>query len=349
MWTFLYLAVMTGMLVFYARRLLASPEEAVTFTLFIGALAAGFGLIGYGVEGLFGVIRLQGLGIFVVCPTWCLIAAWLVRADQPRVAAAHALLALTAIAIGIDTYLYEPTALQVNYLEVSTSKRDTPLRIAVLSDIQTDDVGAYERTAIRRAMATKPDIVLLPGDYVQGLTEADYDTLMPALRDVFVEERLGAPLGAWAVQGNAEMPHRWVEMFDGVPVVPVTETTRIQGEGFQLTALSLADSFDTSLEIPTGSTFHIVFGHGPDFSEGAVMADLLIAGHTHGGQVRLPLLGPLLTFSTIPRSRSAGLTELDAERTLVVSRGIGMERAYAPRLRFLCRPEVVIIDVLPER
>ena len=94
--------------------------------------------------------------------------------------------------------------------------------------------------------------------------------------------------------------------------------------------------------------FHVVFGHGPDFALGAVDADLLVAGHTHGGQVRLPIIGPLLTYSTIPRAWAAGVTALSGGRTLVVSRGVGMERAHAPRLRFRCKPEIVIIDVLPE-
>ncbi len=80
---------------------------------------------------------------------------------------------------------------------------------------------------------------------------------------------------------------------------------------------------------------------------GPVEADLLIAGHTHGGQVRLPLIGPLLNLSRVPRGWIAGATTLAPGRTLIVSRGIGMERANAPRLRFLCRPELVVIDLVP--
>jgi hypothetical protein len=94
--------------------------------------------------------------------------------------------------------------------------------------------------------------------------------------------------------------------------------------------------------------FHIVLGHSPNFSLGPVDADLLIAGHTHGGQVQLPLIGPLLTLSHVPRSWASGVTEIALGKTMVVSRGIGMERGAAPRLRFLCRPELVVVDLLPE-
>jgi len=78
---------------------------------------------------------------------------------------------------------------------------------------------------------------------------------------------------------------------------------------------------------------------------GRVDADLMVAGHTHGGQVQLPLIGPLITLSAVPRAWASGVTELEPGRTLVVSRGVGMERGNAPRLRFLCRPEVVIVNV----
>ena len=115
-----------------------------------------------------------------------------------------------------------------------------------------------------------------------------------------------------------------------------------------LTGLPLQESFDDNLVIPEQPGFHIVFGHAPDFSLGDVRADLLVAGHTHGGQVQIPGLGPIITYSRVPRGWAAGgATDLGDGRTLVVSRGIGMERMYAPRLRFACRPELVVIDVLP--
>ncbi|MDZ4782481.1 MAG: hypothetical protein SGJ19_19720, partial [Planctomycetia bacterium] len=77
-------------------------------------------------------------------------------------------------------------------------------------------------------------------------------------------------------------------------------------------------------------------------------ADLLVAGHVHGGQVRLPGIGPLITNSLLSRRWAAGVTQLSGDRTLVVSRGIGMERSYAPRLRFLCRPELMVIHLTPK-
>ena len=104
---------------------------------------------------------------------------------------------------------------------------------------------------------------------------------------------------------------------------------------------------NVDLSIEGRESFHIAMGHSPNFSLGQVEADLLIAGHTHGGQVQLPLVGPLVTLSQVPRSWASGVTEIEPGRTLIVSRGIGMERGNAPRMRFLCRPQLVILDLLP--
>jgi hypothetical protein len=92
--------------------------------------------------------------------------------------------------------------------------------------------------------------------------------------------------------------------------------------------------------------YHLVLGHCPDYSPGEIEADLLIAGHTRGGQVRLPLIGPLITLSEVLRSWAAGVTEIAPGKRLIVSRGIGMER-YAPEIRCLCRPELSVLDLLP--
>ena len=93
--------------------------------------------------------------------------------------------------------------------------------------------------------------------------------------------------------------------------------------------------------------FHITMGHRPDFALGEIDSDLLIAGHTHGGQVQVPFWGPVMILSRVPRSWASGVTKLDRNRTLVVSRGVGMERGGAPEVRFLCRPELVVLTIVP--
>jgi predicted MPP superfamily phosphohydrolase len=72
--------------------------------------------------------------------------------------------------------------------------------------------------------------------------------------------------------------------------------------------------------------------------------DLQLSGHTHGGQVRLPLIGALFTGSLYGKGFEAGRMELN-NMTLYITRGIGLEGAAAPRLRLLCPPEIILWEI----
>jgi predicted MPP superfamily phosphohydrolase len=247
--------------------------------------------------------------------------------------------------IAVDAYFIEPHWLQVEKITIESRRITRPLRIAVVADLQTDVIGPYEKRALQRVVDENPDLILFTGDYLHEYDSRRYALLRGQLSTLLARLGLSAPLGAFAVRGNVEHSD-WPDLFPP-RVTTLTETTSLQFAELQLTGLDLCDSFDESLKVEGTDRFHIVFGHAPDFALGQVEADLLIAGHTHGGQIRFPLIGPLLTFSQVPRGWAQGVTGLSGGRKLVVSGGIGMERGYAPRLRFLCRPRLVFIDCVP--
>lgn len=97
-----------------------------------------------------------------------------------------------------------------------------------------------------------------------------------------------------------------------------------------------------------GPGVRILVGHKPDAIElvRETPVDLVVAGHTHGGQVSLPFFGPPLTLSGVPRHVAAGgLHELDGT-PIYVSTGVGRERGHAPQLRLGVRPSIGIIDLV---
>jgi predicted MPP superfamily phosphohydrolase len=97
---------------------------------------------------------------------------------------------------------------------------------------------------------------------------------------------------------------------------------------------------------PPGA-YTILLYHTPDLAEAAAAAgvDLYLAGHTHGGQIRLPWYGALTTSSAYGKRFEAGLYQVDL-MSLYVSRGIGLEGLRLPRARFLCPPEIIVIDMI---
>lgn len=324
--------------------LFAAPAQL----LFAGA--AG-GMLAMLVSGGFGFMRAWAWLLFAHAPIWLTIAASRAALARSRLEAGLlSAAALVLIGIGADAFLIEPHAIEVTRYRVESSEIGEPVRVVVLTDIQTDHIGEYEQRVFALAAAERPDLVLLPGDYLQILPweEQRYREEVAAFRALLPS--LQARLGVYAVRGNSEHRQSWrVDLFEGSHVQASERTATARVGPLTLSALSFYDGFDKTAELAHVDGFHLAFAHSPDFSlSSGVDADLLIAGHTHGGQVQLPLIGPLMTLSAVPRRHAGGgMFPLPGGRTLVVSRGIGMERNYAPRLRFLCRPEIVVIDIVP--
>jgi hypothetical protein len=343
----LVLAPLTVVGVLVGRRARISPLQGLVALMGGGLVGVVLGRVLAG--DLFHFTRLMAWLFFLYVPLQLLCLGALLWGRRRRVAVVSVVTALGIWVVALDAFLVEPRWLEISRFTIVSNRVAQPLRVAVLADLQTDQIGAYERRVFERLKALEPDIVLMPGDYLQldlQLDAAGRAREAPELRRLLQD--LDPILGVFAVRGNVEPPD-WQELFAGTSVVTLDPTqSRQPVEWLTVTGLSVRDSFDRDLRLPRARDgYNIVFGHGPDFALGEIEADLLLAGHTHGGQVRLPIIGPLLTLSAVPRAWAAGLSELSAGKALIVSRGVGMERGRAPRLRFLCRPELVIVELLP--
>jgi uncharacterized protein len=313
----------------------------------VAALLLG-GFLGGRFENHFGVIRLWSYGIFLHGPVLLAATAILWRRSRPWLARAAALGVVALIAVAADAFLIEPHWLEVSHRQIASPKIHKPLRIVVLADLQTDSIGPYERRVFQQTLDQKPDIILWAGDYLQAPWER-HKVLRRDLNELLREMGFARPLKMFVVQGNSD-PSGWKPIFDGTGANVVDARQTFDFGDIRLTCLTMPESADPGLTVAnaTADRFHLVLGHIPNFALGKIDADLLVAGHTHGGQVRLPFIGPLMTLSRVPRAWAAGLTELPHGGKLLVSRGLGMERGHAPRLRFLCRPELMVIDLVPE-
>ncbi|MCL2743654.1 MAG: metallophosphoesterase [Planctomycetaceae bacterium] len=254
--------------------------------------------------------------------------------------------------LAVDALFIEPFALTVRETTIVTPKITKPLKIVFCTDIQVDRVGNYERRTLQKIKEINADLILFGGDYVQGRTAAVHQQLVKDLNQLFKEVDLQAPLGLYAVLGNLDWygyPY-WQEIFDATNIVPKKQTVSESVGEIRLTFLSPDASFRKKQIVDDNAEgkFRIIIGHAPVFSMREQDADLLLAGHTHGGQVQVPGFGALLTLSgDLPRRWASGLTRLPNETTLIVSNGSGLERGKAPRVRFWCRPDFWVIHLIP--
>ncbi len=319
----------------------------VVATTWFGAM--GFLTIALSMSHSFFAMRLACYGLFLHLPILLLAGTVFLWRRSRSIAVFTSLTSLVILAIAIDAFWIEPVWLEETHRTLSCERISRPLRIAIVADIQTDTFGDYQRDAIDRCLQAQPDLILLAGDYVQLQDLEQWESVRTAFQAYLREVDFSAPMGVYAVQGNTDHD-QWESLFEGLAIERLPNTQVIHLDTLDISALSVGDSFAWNLQLarPTPEKFHLVLGHAPDFARSRdVDADLLVAGHTHGGQIRIPGFGVLMTASSIPRAWASGLTQLAADKWLIVSRGIGMERGYAPRLRFFCRPELAIVDLQP--
>lgn len=282
------------------------------------------------------------------------LAFWHRRAVENRRAFAFAGGALALCLVYAQAYRLEPRQLVASRHVVDQGGAES-LRILHITDIQTPRIGEHEETALRTGMAQRPDLVVLTGDYVQD--ELGRRTEAQAAHELRrLLERVGfrAPLGVFATEGDVGPPCR--EVFAGTGVRCLTDESAVvtlpDGASLKITGLSRGRGRERNPAVLAGllgrgprADHQIVISHSPDFVDSLPWkVDLALAGHTHGGQFVLPFFGPLVTASRLPRRYAADLNDFRGI-PLHVSRGVGMERGFAPPVRFLCPPEICLLDV----
>lgn len=259
-----------------------------------------------------------------------------------------------------DAALVEPRALEIGRHEVPLGRPTgaRPLRLLHLSDFHASDCVSLDfiEKAVRLGLTTEPDLICLTGDFISWRWEEweRYARILSALP-------LCAP--TFAVLGNHD-GGKWAAssrnhgyentsavrgMLAAAGAALLHNTARsVEIGGWPLVVAGLGDLWSGELDLraafaevpPTATT--ILLSHNPDTKTIAAARpwQLMLSGHTHGGQIRLPWLGT--PFAPVRDHRFVeGLHPWD-QRWIHVTRGVGNLHG----VRFNCRPEVSLLNLV---
>ncbi len=236
-----------------------------------------------------------------------------------------------------------------------------PLRIGILTDIHAVEPWMPARRIggiVERLNRLEPDLIVLLGDYVNALRYRFYTGPVPVAEWMAALRELSAPLGVYAVPGN----HDWWS--GDLPVIRrgfdeagihLLENTAVRVERHD-TAVWVAglgdqlafgdhgdDDLKGTLRQITDNAPAILLAHEPYiFPQVPPRIALTLAGHTHGGQVYIPLLGrPAFAYGGKYADYAYGHIESQG-RHMIVSSGLGL--SHLP-VRFLVPPEIALVTL----
>ena len=241
---------------------------------------------------------------------------------------------------------------EINNVEISLAgdmTAESELKIALLSDLH---IGADSQSVKDMAMLwqevlqTSPDVIMLAGDYVNnGGGATDFSRH---------REEVAAILGATdnipiiAVLGNHEEwsePHLWAKAFHNAGI-QVLENDVMELPQLSLCVRGFSDAFTGQfdyVDYPSAcdGKIKVSLTHDPAGAFHPDVTGLVLAGHTHCGQLRLPFIGPVYVPSDAPAKAHCGLYS-DDQRQVFVSSGIGT--SVIP-LRFLAQSQWDFITI----
>lgn len=260
-----------------------------------------------------------------------------------------------------DATLLEPNRPRLVRLEVPLRRLPAHFdgfTIVQLSDFHYDPHFSVVpiREAVRMCNDLFPDLVVLTGDFVSvpvfGSHKIEPATADPAELCAHLLAGLRSRFGSWAILGNHDVFSDATVVTDSLSSAGIqvlrNQAAPVEKDGARLwlagvnDVLAAAADVDQALQGLSPDEPVILLAHEPDFADHVAKypVDLQLSGHSHGGQVRLPLLGPLY-LPELARKYPTGLRRI-GPLTLYTNQGLGTLRIP---VRLNCPPEVTHITL----
>ncbi|EJR54705.1 hypothetical protein IIM_01645 [Bacillus cereus VD107] len=264
--------------------------------------------------------------------------------------------------VGISIFLYSQNNLiSVNEIKTTSSKIPSSFKgfkILQLSDLHNKKFGDNQDVLIKKVKSIKPDIITITGDLIDSKSY-DAEVSLQVIRELVKEYPV------YFVTGNHE---KWSGKYNSLEkelkknhvTVLRNEHINIQKDGQEIYLLGIDDPEFTSGNHNEGSIvkneivkaknevnpdgYKVLLSHRPEFLNvyADEKIDLVLSGHAHGGQVRLPFIGGLVAPNQgILPKYTAGLY-MKQNTSMIVSRGLG--NSIIPQ-RIFNRPEIVVVQL----
>jgi predicted MPP superfamily phosphohydrolase len=239
------------------------------------------------------------------------------------------------------------------------------LRIGHMTDIHAGPLVPREliREGVDLVMGARPDLIVLTGDFMngnRGILRPNNGSFKQHHYDYCIEElqRLNAPFGVFGVMGNHDfwsgkkLAEAIVEDLGSIGIRMLrNESVVLENGGDRLYLLGVDDYWQDSYDLKRATRSvpregcRILLSHNPDVNEDITRMqehiDLVVSGHTHGGQIVLPVLGFPYLLSPFGQKYRAGLVR-DHRRQTYISCGLG---AYLAPIRLNCPPDVSVLTL----
>lgn len=263
------------------------------------------------------------------------------------------LFAITGLLTAAYARFVAPFRLRITHTMVQLPRTHRHLGGTTLAFIADTHVGPHFSAkaldpviqVLRRA---NPDVALFGGDYI-----AESPRYLESAREPLTAMAYTAKFGAWGVFGNHDIANIRERVADSLADTGITLLTNDAAEvvtdkgsfwlaGIDDILLGKDRPAEAFRKIPADG-LTIAIWHEADHAEKLEPFGplLMLSGHSHGGQIRLPVLGPIAAPKLGKKYDSGRYTIGDM--TLFVSNGIGM---YRPPVRFNCPPEVVFVHLI---
>jgi predicted MPP superfamily phosphohydrolase len=260
----------------------------------------------------------------------------------------------------IYSFMVEPQLIKLETYKIPIDQAmhmSEDIHLIHLSDLHMEFFTKREKRALRMINDLSADLILYTGDFINTSYQKDSRSYSD-INNFF--NKLNARYGIFAVSGSPSVDCK--TSLQGILANANFELINDQWKVIEINQIKLGliglscshqpqkdfTRLNGLVHNPQSETdFNILLYHSPDISPLLKDSpiDLQLAGHTHGGQVQIPIFGPIYTSSLYGLKFSSGAYLVNGTSKLIISRGLGLEGKAAPRVRFLSPPEIGLITL----